>query len=68
MNEIIKTFLVDVKICKSTPGALEGTTNYEEVLKKIRTGISEAVAICAGVVNSYQDGKILEVKKEKKDD
>jgi len=64
-SEVIKTFLVKVKIQSATDGALEGTVNYEEVLKKIKTGISEAVAICAGVINSYQVGEILEVKKEK---
>ncbi len=63
-TEIVKTFLVDVKITKATPGILEGTTNYEEILKKIKTGIAEAVAICAGVINSYQVGKILEVTKK----
>ncbi len=63
-NEVIRTFLVDVKITKATSGALEGDTNYEEILKKIKTGISEAVAICAGVINSYQVGEILEMKEE----
>lgn len=64
-NEIVKTFLVKVKIASATDGALEGTVNYEELLKKIKTGISLSVAICAGVMNSYQVGEILEMKKEK---
>ena len=63
-----KTFIVHVKICKSTSGNMEGSVDYEEVLRKIKTGIAESVAICAGVINSYLIGEILDVKDEKKDE
>ncbi len=66
-SEIVKTFLVNVKIIKATDGVLEGDVNYEEILKKIKTGITEAVSICAGVINSYQIGEIVEKKREKRD-
>lgn len=57
-----KTFSVHVKICKSTPGRMESTQNYEDLLEKIRTGITEAVGVCAGTINSYQVGEISETE------
>jgi len=63
-----KTFIVHVKICKSTSGNMEGATDYEEILKKIKIGIAGAVNVCAGAINSYLIGEILDEKEKEKEE
>ena len=60
-GEANKTFYVAVRIAKDGEGDLKDDLNYEQIIKKIKNNISEAVGITMGVINSYQLGDVEEV-------
>ena len=52
---------VAVRIAKDGEGDLKDDLNFEQIIKKIKNNISEAVGITMGVINSYQLGDVEEV-------
>lgn len=59
-NKIQKTFCVSVKFSKETPGNLVDDIGFDQLIKKIKNNISEAVGCTQGVINSYQVGEVEE--------
>ena len=51
-DEIYRTFYVTVKITKTVPGFLIGDTKYDEIVRKIKNNISDAVNISNGVITA----------------
>ena len=67
MDEKYLTFVVTVKVTKSVPGELDGDVNYDQLVKKLKINIEEAVCIQKGSLNSYLMGKVSTTNDEEEE-